>query len=71
MLIEEFQVDCTGNARVILENSRIQYFERQLTAAVLEAPDVAVSALEKLGYKTYVSAANKESSGQKTRKTSW
>lgn len=71
MLIEEFQVDCTGNARVILENSRIQYFERQLTSAVLEAPEVAVSALEKLGYKTYVSAANNEARGQKPRKTSW
>lgn len=71
MLIEEFQVDCTGNARVILENSRIQYFERQLTSAVLEAPAIALKALAKLGYETSFSGTNQDTKVRKPRTTTW
>lgn len=71
MLIEDFQVDCTVDARVILENSRVQYFERQLTSAVLEAPAIALKALAKLGYETSISETNQDSNVRKPRKTTW
>jgi hypothetical protein len=71
MLIEEFEIDCLESAKHKLEMSRKKFFERQLSAAVIETPQVAISALAAAGYEVIPKNVSPSSPKTKSRKTSW
>jgi hypothetical protein len=71
MLIEEFNVDCLESARRTLEVSRKKFFERQLSAAVVEAPQIAINALVAAGYAVVAKSGTAAPSKLRSRKTSW
>jgi len=71
MLIEEFDIDKSQNAKSILEESRVRYFERQLHSAVIDSPGVAIEALEKLGYAVSEPSEKHLTVKTKKRKTSF
>jgi hypothetical protein len=71
MLIEEFNVDCTDDAKAHIETSRVKYFERQLTGAVMESPAIAIEALARLGFETKNVNSSALPRNSKARKTTW
>jgi hypothetical protein len=71
MLIEEFEVDCLESAKPILEANRKKFFERQLSAAVVETPQIAIDALSDAGYEVVPKNVTSSPPTTKSRKTSW
>lgn len=71
MLIDEFQIDCKLGSRGVIEASRARYFDRQLEAAVMESPAIAIKALSRMGYEITRMNAPRPAGIIKSTKTRW